>query len=185
MIDRHLPGAAVVATAAVVLGACGGNGPKQDTSSASPSAAESSGLQESPTAVAPPPAPDGAPLKDCLLTPALDRGIYKNVSGQPDADIQQLADDAGADVFMVLRESRGLVYAFLLTAPAAAEALVPGLQPTLANIAAANSLPTPASGSQGPVAFGVLTITKDEPSNQLLADVGEDIGKCLQTTGLG
>ena len=184
MTQRLLHAAAVVAAAVLSLSGCADDEPSaEEKTSPSPSVSESP--EESPTSVAPPPAPDSSPLRECLLSPALDRGVYGPVRGNPSPEIQQLADDAGADLFLVVREDRGLVYVLLLTTAEAAEALVVGVQPTLEVIAADLSAPgAPASGSEGPVAFGVIPVAPDEIPAQLRDEVSEDLADCLNETGL-
>ena len=127
-----------------------------------------------------PSAPDSASLQDCLLTSTINRGVYEQVGGKPSPEIAQLATDAGASLFRVVREGRGLVYGIVLSTPEAAEALMPGMQPTLGLVAANLGAPSkPASGNEGPVAFGVIPLTPSENRQKLRDDVGHDITDCL------
>ena len=125
-------------------------------------------------------APD---LEDCLLASTLSRGVYGPVGGKPSPEIAQLASDAGAELFRVVRESRGLVYGIVLASPEAAEALMPGMQPTLELMATNLGAPSkPAAGNEGPVAFGVIPFSAGE-TVKLRDDVAADLNDCMQELG--
>lgn len=174
---RQLATLAATALAAGALAACGGDDESSEGEESSATTQESQ--TEASAAI------DTGALEDCLLSSALDRGIYEKVRDPADA-VEDAAATAGAELFELSRADEGLVYYFAFADSAAAEAESAGIESTLTDVQAALAADAPRGISLGDVqldpveslVIGSISFD-DSQASQLQSDVLADTSNCL------
>ena len=155
--------------AVTLLAGCGGNDESSTT--------EATTTSETIDAVA---------FKDCILGDSLQRGIYEEVP-DPSGELQQLADDAGAQFFEAGKADDGLVLFYVVDSSASTK-LSDSLQGPIDQFAADLAQQAPKSftlgeasiESAGPVVIGLLPFSSekaDELTTEALADVAACVGE--------
>ena len=175
-VARALAALAVAILASAALAACGGDDGSDSESDAPATTAEA---ETQAVAI------DAEALEGCLLTSALDRGIYEKVR-DPAATVEDAAAAGGADFFELSKADEGLAYYFAYPDAGAAEAELGAIETALADVQTALAEGAPKGISLGDVQLDPVeslvigTISFDDAqASQLQSDVLADASNCL------
>lgn len=174
--------ATVVLIALLASGLIAACGDDSDEPSGSPEAPATASEETQAAAGA---AIDTGALEDCLLTSALDRGIYEKVRDISPI-VADAASSAGAELFELSKADEGLVYYFAFPDAAMAEEGLATVEGALGDLQSELAAGAPKSITLGAPEVDAVdslvvgSISFDEPqATQLQADALADLANCL------
>ena len=162
---------------------CGGD----DESAEEAAPPEGAATEQTETAAAP--AVDTEALRECLLTPQLDRGVYEEIR-DVSPRVEEAAAAEGAELFELNRASEAFVYVFAYpdteSALAGGDAVGTALGELLAELEAGAprsiELGGPTVEPVESLLVGFITLDSQDPE-ELVSSTVDDINGCLRETG--